>query len=439
MKLRDVFSREHAFVSAPAILLVILAFGVAWSFMKPAPPRHFVMATGRPDGAYYQVALRYRDVLAREGIAVEVRATAGSIDNVRLLEDPASGVEVAFVQGGILAAAPPPGLLSLGTLYIEPLWLFARAPLRSPDLGGLAGKRVAVGPPGSGTRALAERLLQANGVTLKELSPLTGLDAVRALERATVDAVFLVASPDSPTIREALRSPGVTLVSFPRADAHTRIFPFLRKVALPQGTLDLVANVPPSDMVLVGAAVNLVVRRDFHPALSNLLLIAAGTVHAKPGLLEQPRQFPSPDGVDVPLSDEARRYYESGPPFLTRYLPFWAATLADRLKILLLPLIAVLLPLFKSIPPLYVWRVRSRIYRWYNDLDAVDRALRDGLPATEVAKLQQALDRIEDEVRQVVVPTSYREEHYHLRLHIEFLRGKVVEAANSSPMKEART
>lgn len=420
----------------PALVVVAAAFVVAWAFVKPAPPRHFVIATGRPDGAYYQVALRYRDLLAREGITVGVRATTGSLENVRLLADPASEVEVAFVQGGVLdAAAPPPGLLTLGTLYIEPLWVFARAATRGQDLGGLAGKRLAVGPEGSGTRALAERLLLANAVRVAsaDLSPLTGLDAVRALERGTIDVMFLVSSPEAATVRAAVRARGITLVSLARADAYTRLFPFLRKVVLPEGALDLGANVPARDTVLLGASVNLVIRRDFHPALSNLLLGAATVLHGRPGLFEQARQFPSPDGVDVPLSDEARRYHASGPPFLIRYLPFWAATLVDRLKILLLPLIAVLFPLIKGVPPLYRWRIRSRIYRWYDGLDGVDRALRGDLPVEEAARLQVELGRIEDEARRVVVPPSYREELYHLRLHIEFLRAKAAAAAGERP------
>lgn len=443
--LRRWFSRDQALFTVPAALLVVAAFAIAWWFLEPVPRPRFAIATGRPDGTYYQVALRYKDALARQGIALDVRPTTGSIENIRLLEDRASGVEVAFVQGGVLAAAPSPALAALGTVYVEPVWLFARAPLPGAGLSGLAGKRVAVGPAGSGTRALAEQLLRANGVSVDPdaLLPSTGTDAVRALERGEADAMFLVASPDAAAVRDAVQVPGVTIVSFPRADAHVRLFPFLRKLVLPEGTMRLPANVPASDTVLLGAAVNLVVRRDFHGDLANHLLVAAGSVHGKPGLFELPRQFPSPDGVDVPLTDEARRYYERGPPFLVRYLPFWAATLVDRLSILLLPVVAVLLPLLRSVPLLYRWRIRQRIYRWYAELDAVDRALGRALPAEEVARLAHTLDWIEGEVRQVVVPPAYREEHYHLRLHIEFLRAKVTGgaliAAHPLPMEETRT
>jgi TRAP transporter TAXI family solute receptor len=429
-RLRDWLSRDHLYISAPALILTIVAFVVAWSFMKPAPPRRLVIATGPPDGVYYQMGLRYNKLLAHEGITLDVRSTSGSVENVRLLEDSDRGVDVAFVQGGVLTARPSSDVLALGSLYLEPVWMFTRATIQGHDLNRLNGKRLAIGPEGSGTRALAELLLGANRVTSAsaQLLPLTGLDAVRALERGTADAMFLVAAPEARAVREAIRGRGVTLVSFSRADAYTRLFSFLRKVVLPEGALDLAADLPAKDTVLMAAAVNLVIRRDLHPALSNLLLIAASTVHSPGGLFEQPRQFPSPDGVDVPLSDEARHYYQAGPPFLIRYLPFWAATLVDRLKIMLVPLIAVLFPLIKIAPSVYQWRVRSKIYRWYDDLDAVDLALREKLSPGQTATLRQELDRIEREVRLVEVPASYREEHYHLRLHLEYLRAKVADA-----------
>jgi len=429
-RLRDWLSRDHLYISVPALILVMGAFVVAWSFMKPAPPRRLAMASGPPDGIYYQMGLRYRALLAREGITLDVRTTSGSVENVGLLEDAANGVDAAFVQGGVLTTRPSSGLLALGTLYLEPFWVFTRAAVQGTELHRLDGKRLAVGPPGSGTRALAELLLRANGVTSASarLLALTGLEGVAALERGTADALFLVASPDARTIREVVRARGVTLMSFSRADAYTRLFPFLRKVLLPEGALDLAADLPAKDTVLMATSVNLVIRADLHPALSNLLLITASTVHSAPGLFELSRQFPSPDGVDVPLSDEARRYYQAGPPFLIRYLPFWAATLVDRLKIMLVPLIAVLFPLIKIAPSVYQWRVRSKIYRWYRDLDAVDLVLREKLPAGRDGTLRHELDRIEHEVRQVEVPASYREEHYHLRLHIEYLRAKVAEA-----------
>jgi TRAP transporter TAXI family solute receptor len=419
-------SREHLYIYGPACLLTVLAFVVALRFVSPAPPRHIVIATGGQDGAYYQFGLRYRELLAREGITLDVRSTSGSVDNVRLLEDAASGVDVAFVQGGVLAPESP-GLLSLGTVYLEPIWIFSRAPIHGLDVAGLAGKRLAVGPEGSGTRMLADRLLDANGVTEASARrlPVTGNAAQEALRRGTADAAFFVVAAQAPMIRDVVRVPGLRLMSFSRADAYTRRFPFLVKVVLPQGALDLASDIPPRDTVLLASAVNLVVRKSFHPALSSLLLMSATTIHGGPGLFEKAGDFPSPQHADVPLSPEARRYYQSGPSFLNRYLPFWMATSIDRLKVMLVPLIALMFPLFRIVPPLYRWRVRSKIYRWYHDLAAIDRALAGSQSVTDRGAIEGDIDRVEREVRGVVVPASYQEELYHLRAHIELLRAKV--------------
>jgi NMT1 family protein len=437
-RIRHVFSREHLYVYGPAGLLSLLGFLVALHFVSPAPPRHFVMATAARDGAYYEFGLRYQKLFAREGIAIDVRVTSGSVENVGLLKDSASGVDVAFVQGGVLTAAAAENLLSLGTLYLEPIWVFSRRPIPGQDIAGLAGKRIAVGPDGSGTRLVAELLLDANGITASSAArlPVTGRAAQEAVQRGEADAAFFVASARAPMVRDMVSVSGLRLMTFLRADAYSRQFPFLTRVTLPEGALSLASDAPPRDTVLLASAVNLIIRDDFHPALRDLLLMSATAIHGGPGLFERPRQFPSPDQVDAPLSAEARRYYQSGPSFLNRYLPFWVATSVDRLKVMLLPLVALMFPLFKIVPPLYRWRVRSKIYCWYQDLDAVDHALAAATPTIDLDKLERDLDRVEREVRHVVVPPSYREELYHLRAHIELLRAKV-RAALEAPAPAA--
>ncbi len=427
-------SRDHLYVYGSALLFALAGFAVALYFVKPAPPSRFTIATGRSDGAYYQFGLHYRELLIRQGITLEVRVTSGSVENVRLLADPGSGVDAAFVQGGVREVASSDALVSLGSLYYEPLWIFSRSAAAGHDIGSLRGKRLAVGPEGSGTRAIALLLLKANGVTATSASllPLTGLDAVRAMQRRTVDAALLVAGPESESVREMMRTPGITPMSFPRADAYTRLYPFLSKLVLPEGALDLQADIPSREMVLLAPAASLVVRKNFHPALSDLLLMTATTVHGGAGIFERVRQFPSPEHVDFPLSEDARRYYQNGPPLLARYLPFWTATFLDQMKVMLLPLIVLLFPLFKIIPPIYRWRVRSRIYCWYRDLETVDLALADHPSPEELTSLSEELERIESEVRRVVVPLSHRETLYHLRLHLDLLRHKV-EAAQALP------
>ena len=423
-------TRDHLLVFGPAFILAVAAFVVAISFVKPAPPRRIILATGRPDGAYHQYGLRYQAELAREGIRVELRPTSGSVENVRLLADPASGVDVAFVQGGVRGPGPAPELLALGSLYFEPLWIFSRTGARTDDMLGLRGKRLAVGPEGSGTRALIDLLLSANGIRPDSLtlSPLTGLDAVRALRAGAVDVAALVASPESSALREAAGAPEITLMSFPRAEAYSRLYPFLSRLVLPEGALNLERDVPPRDVVLLAAATSLVVRPDFHPALSDLLLVAATRLHSRAGVFERPRQFPTPDFTDFPVSDEAARFYRNGPPFLARYLPFWAASLVDRMKIMLLPLLALLFPLFKVVPPTYRWRVRRKIFKWYREVQTADMALAQSQSIENLDRILARLDAAEHEMRQINIPLGYSDAHYHLRLHFDMVRAKVMAA-----------
>lgn len=422
---------HHYFlVFGPVLLLTTAAFAVAITFMKPAPPRRIVLATGRADGAYHQFGLRYQTELARSGVTVVLRQTSGSVENVRLLADPGGEVDVAFVQGGVGTLTPDAGLLALGSLYFEPLWVFARGMRDADDFRSLRGRRIAVGPEGSGTRALVDLLLRANGVTSPDatLLPLTGLDAVRALREREVDAAVFVASPESATVREAITVPGVTVMGFPRAEAYSRLYPFLSRLTLPEGALDLGRNLPAQEIVLLAPTTSLVTRPDFHPALGDLLLVAATKIHSRAGVFERPRQFPSQDFTDFPLSAEALRFYQNGPPFLSRYLPFWAATLVDRLKIMLLPLIIFAIPLFKIVPPTFRWRARRKIYTWYTQVQAADLALSTPCGAEELDRLLAELDRVEEQVRQIRIPPAHSESHFHLRSHIDLVRAKLLAA-----------
>ena len=419
----DRTGRDRLGIYGPALLVMLLGFVVAYQFVEPAPPRSFTLASGGIDGAYHLYAERYRERLARHGITVELRNTAGSVENLALLR--AGEVDVALVQGGI---AEPAGnedsLEGLASLYHEPLWVFHRLGDELVDLRGLAGKHLAVGAVGSGTRAVALQLLAANGldaVTTVQRD-YTGAAAAEALRSGVVDAAFFVAAPSSPVVAGLLRDADVQLLGFTRAEAYTRQFDFLSRVTLVAGQVDLAAGKPEVDAPLVAPTANLVAVTGFHPALVSLLLQAANEVHGGSDGFSPPGTFPSPQHLDLPLSDAARRYHANGPPFLQRYLPFWAATLVDRLAVMLVPLLTLLLPLFKILPPTYRWRVRSRIYRWYRDLRTVEQRIFNGADDETTAWANGELDRIELEVSQINVPLSYADQLFNLRLHIRFVR-----------------
>jgi len=414
--------RHQMKVYGPAALAVIAAFVLAYQFIKPAPPRHVVMATGGVDGAYHGFARRYAEILAREGIELELRPTAGSVENLRLLR--AGEVSLALMQGGIDDGLSEPGLLSLGSVYYEPLWLFYRKGLDLHRLGGLAGLRVAIGPQGSGTRALVTRLLHANEVASDDSwVALGGQGAADALLAGEIDAAFFVISAQSPLVDRLLRAPDIQAMDFARAEAYARRYSFLNSLELPEGVVDLAANTPDRTIRLLAPTANLVIHPDLHPAIIDLMLQAASEVHRGGGWFEGRDEFPMPGLLAFPLSKEADRYYRHGPPFLQRFLPFWAASLVDRLKVMLLPLLVLMLPLIKVMPPIYTWRMRARVYRWYDELEQAEQRLAAG--DRDSAWTHRELDRIESEVQQVKVPLSFTDQLYHLRQHIDLVRRKV--------------
>jgi len=428
LSLRDMFMAWW-----PALLVVAIGFAVAWQFVEPAPPRSVVMVTGAEDGAYFAFAKQYGEVLARNDIELEIRSTSGSVENYHLLKAEDSDVDFGFVHGGIGKAEDAPDLLSLGGMYYEPVWVFHRLGTRIERLTQLKGRRIAIGPLGSGTRRLAASLLVASGVPIPHgpVADLTGDAAVRALQEGRADVVVLVASPQSRAVNALLRDRRVQLVSFSHAEAYTRHFPHLAAIVLPKGGIDLKLDIPPQDVRLVATTADLVVRDDLHPAVVGLLAEAAAEVHGRPGLFQRAHEFPSSLDVDFPMSPDAARYYKSGAPFLQRYLPFWAANFVDRMIVLLVPIIALVIPLFRLLPALYHWRIRSRIYRQYGELKFLEDEVINQPAADKVRDYLARLDSIEDRVNKLRIPLAYHEQMYTLRGHIDLVRAYIARLASA--------
>ncbi len=414
-------------IGLPALLLLGGGFWLASRFIQPAPPHVLVLSSGGEGGAYQLFSARYKAILARNYIELKELPSPGAVENLRRLRDEQSPVDVAFLQGGVGMGQDTAGLVSLGSLYPEPLWVFYRGQENVERLLQLRGKRIGVGAEGSGTRKLAQEMLEAEGIATAptRLLPVSGLEAVAALQKGEVDAVFLVGGAQSGAVWSLLFSEGVKLMSFARADAYARRYPFLEKVVLPAGAIDLARDLPARDVTLVAPIATLVAREDTHPALINLLLQAAAEVHAEPGLFQKPRQFPNATAVDFPLSPEASRFYTSGKPFLQRYLPFWLATFIDRMLVMLIPLLALALPLVKLAPVLYGWRIRSRIFRCYGELKFLEAELeaegaRQGAPAW-----LERLERVERVANAIRTPQAFMDQLYTLRGHIDLVRHKL--------------
>ncbi|MEF8701048.1 MAG: TAXI family TRAP transporter solute-binding subunit [Candidatus Accumulibacter sp. UW26] len=419
----------------PIVLITAIGFVVAYQFVAPEPPQRITITTGSETGAYYAYALRYAAILAGKGITLEVRTSAGSHQNLERLEK--GEADIAFVQGGVLSETNPededePGpLRSLGSVSYEPVWVFYRGAERVSKLHQLAGRRVAVGEEGSGIRGLALQLLEANDIKPDDprLLPLAGLTAAEALQQSTIDAAFIVAAQQAPVVQVMLRSPELRVVSFSQADAYLRRFPFLSKVVLPRGVVDLVRDLPPRDTTLLATTANVIVRDDLHPALASLLLQAMTEVNGKGGFFQRDGEFPAYKDQSFPLASDAAHYYKGGPPFLQRYLPFWLAVLVERLFVMILPLFMVLLPLLKFAPAIYSWRVRSKIVRCYGDLKFLENDLRQHYDPARHPEYVAHLERIEETASTLNIPLAFSDLLYTLREHINLVRAELFRLA----------
>jgi TRAP-type uncharacterized transport system substrate-binding protein len=409
-------------------VLAIALIGGTLVIMGPAPPRSMTMSTGADGGAYQMFGERYRALMARHGIDLRLATSNGSVDNLQRLNDSASGVSVAFLQGGTTDAVQSPDLRSLGTVFYEPTWVFYRGepPRRATYF---ETRRVSIGPIGSGTRRLALDLIAAIGGRADEgrLLALSSQEAASALLAGRLDMAVFVAPWESAHVRQLLAADGIAPLQFPRADAHVALRPYLNKLIVPQGVADLARDKPPHDLVLVAAKASLVVRSDLHPALQYLLLDVASQVHSTPGIFHRAGQFPSAEPIDLPLSDEARQYYQTGRPFLQRYLPFWLAVFVGRLLVILIPVVGVLLPVMRLLPALYGWAMRRRVFRLYGELKFLEAELESRPAGEAVDDLVIRLSAIEQRASHLKVPTAFAHFLYTVRVHIGLVRTRLMQ------------
>lgn len=417
---------QNAYLVLP-VLAILGAFYFAYQFVEPAPPKQLSITTGREDGAYYRVAQEYAERLAEHGVTLHIKTSAGSIENLERLREENTDIDLAFVQGGAASPLPADPLLSLASIYFEPLWLFLPIGNSIDFISQLKHKRIAVGSAGSGTYAITQTLLAANRLSASDYSavPLGGNDATQALLSGKVDALFSVGALNSPSINAMLHNPQLHAISLRRAQAYARRFPFLSPITLYEGTVSLESNTPPRDLALIAPAATLVAHPSIHPALVSLIMQVATETHRQGTALAPPGIFPSSQWLDFPQHDEAARYIKNGAPLLQRYLPFWAATLVDRLKVMMLPLIALALPLSKLLLPTYRWHMRRRVYQWYDEVRMIDTAAHDSASEFSLQDCQTALDEIDAEIRQVDVPLSFQSELYNLRQHTDLMRQRL--------------
>jgi TRAP transporter TAXI family solute receptor len=411
------------------IAIIFLSFLTAYQFVDPPPPKEISIATGREGGGYYKFSLQYQKQLAEQGFNLEIQPTAGSIEVLQKLKS--GEASIGLVQGGTAKEVEGiEGLQSLASLFYEPVWVFHRKDQPIKYLFELRGKRIAVGENGSGTKPLAIQLLSFNHVTPDNSSflNLSSRKAATKLAAGEIDAAFFVTSPKASVITELLSNPEIELLSFRRHLAYSSRYPFLTHIEIGEGMIDLENNIPTSSKILLAATASLVVRQDLHSDLIPLLLRSLIKVHKNGGMLEKQDQFPSNKFVEFPMNSTAEHYLVSGPSFLEKIFPFWLATSIDRLKILLIPLIAILLPLFKGFLPIYTFTIRRKIFRWYELLREIDEQIHKFSDINIIDEKIERLKSLQKElIEQVSVPLSHMGEFYGLRMHIKLVLERLQE------------
>ncbi|MFC5497995.1 TAXI family TRAP transporter solute-binding subunit [Caenimonas terrae] len=432
--------RDLLLSAGPVALLAVGLLVLAYLWLDPTPPKHVTLATGPAQSAYEAFGKRYQKALAGNGIEVRLLPSEGSSANLQLLR--AGKADLGFVQGGSSEQGDPASdgrIESLGSLFVEPIWLFYREDAArkldpTATLGALpqlAGLRLNVGTPGSGVPALMAKLFEANGIAPDaiRLSALEQTPATVAFLGGEIDALVFASAPESLMVQMLLRTPGVKLMDFGQSEAYSRRFPFLTPVVLPRGVVDLAADVPRQNVRLIATTTALLAREGTHPALLQLFVQAAREFHGPPGWFNRAGAFPTTEHSEYPIAREAERAINSGAPFLQRYLPFWLANLVERMWLALGIIVAILLPLSRIVPPLYEFRIRSRVFRWYGQLREIENRMQ--APGSDPAQLAQELHQLDDRVAKVSVPLSYADELYALRNNIGNVRRKLDDAGTA--------
>jgi TRAP-type uncharacterized transport system substrate-binding protein len=431
-RLYATFGRSMVMALLAIIVVTTLLVSSLIFFFGDAPPTSISIASGPKGSSYHRNALRYQELLAKHGVKVHVVETEGSIDNLHRLMQPNSKVDIGFVQSDVPPDTDVSKLVSLGSISNQPLFVFYRGKPKI-FLADFAGQRMFVGSQGSGSRFLSESLLKMVGVKGAQTPVLEALktpeEAADALLKGEIDALFMMSeSTPSGLIKKLYSAPDIHLFSFSQADAYIRNTKYLSKIKVPAGVFDLKLNVPPQDTVLLAPSVELIAHPTLHPAISDLLLDAAKTIHGRAGRLRNAGEFPALQEHAFQISPDATRYFHSGKGYLYATFPFWLASWMNRLFAVILPVLLLLIPALKLMPSIYRWRFEFRINRWYGLLQPLEQGIfQQPLNLEKRVELLEKLDHIERGINGIKVPTAFANRLYGLREHVQFVRQYLLE------------
>jgi TRAP transporter TAXI family solute receptor len=420
----NALNKELIARSAPITLIIAFACFVAYTFIDPAPPRHIVIATGVSSPNYNAFARIYQALLQKEGIQVEIKNSTGDIENVKALKDPNGGVDFAFVQDGVARSEGAGTLQSLGSLYYEPAWIICRCDDQVHHLHQLKGKRIAIGAVSDGTNVMAMTLLRASGISSKNtrLFSIDGETAANQLIHQKIDAMIIVDSAESELIKRVLSKDKIHLISLDDAEAFSRIYPYLHHLVLPEGAIDIARNIPAHNVHLLAPSAVLVTKESTHPALIYLMMKIISQVHNEPSVFNGKGAFPSPHTSDFPLGTQPANFYKSGLPVLDKYLPFWISTFISRSIIIIVPLLAIIIPLSKILPKTFDWVIRRKLLKYYAEMRYLEKLLKENSPLQNKGFFLERLNEIEYRVKALKIPITYSQDLYNLRSHIDLVR-----------------
>ena len=421
------FARWQIFKALTAAVVIGSAVWLALIYFIPTPPSQVVMATAFKGASFEYYGRQYQEIFARSHVDLQLRETAGAVENLKLLQDPGAGVQIAFVTGGLSDAKHAPGVLSLGTVYDQPFWIFYSANQQLDQLSQLKGKRIAVGPIGSATRYMAEQVLGKGGVNSETaaLLPFAGSAAEKALKDGEVDAVWIIGVPEATAVQSFLRDPNVRPMNFPMADAFTRVFPDLARMTLPQGTVDIERVIPSSDVQLIGTKAKVLIRSDLHPEIVQLLLRTMKEVHGGSDLFHRSGEYPNGSDSEYPVAATAIEFYQNGPSFMQRHLPLWLSVHVQRAIAVLLTGVAIGLPLLHFVPQTYNWMTRRRLFYWYAELRALETSCATATSYKQLVQKLAEIEHIEDSLGKIHFPLTFADQVYTLRGHIDIVRQKI--------------
>jgi TRAP-type uncharacterized transport system substrate-binding protein len=427
------YSRRQLFKGLAAAVGIVSIVSLILIYFFPAPPSKVTMATAFKGSSFEYYGRQYREIFARSNVDLDLLPTSGAGENIKLLQDPQSGIQFSLMVSGISDGKHAPGLLSLGTVYNNPYWLFYSSNEPFDRLSQFIGKRIAVGPEGSATRTSAEQILGKGGVNSETATFLSfaGTAAVEAINDGKVDAVWIIGAPDATAVKSLLQTPHVRIMSFPTAEAFTRIFPGLARMVLPQGVIDIYRNIPPNDLQLIGSTTKVLVRSDLHPEIVQLLLQTMVEAHGGSNIFQRIGEFPNGTDVEYPVAPAATDFYKNGPSFMQRHLPLWLSVHAQRAIAVLVAAIALGLPMFRFLPTAYNWLTRRRLFYWYAQLKALEASFDTDPTGKQLAQKQAEIERIEEAVSHIRFPLTFSDQLYNLRSHIDIVRRKITSHVNA--------